>query len=135
MNAYLTRFGTAPESSIGQNAARARSTLTYQQAAELPAERDSLAAVLAGHLSAYAGTHPPASLELKEIAYLIATAPLTDKVACRGVASHGLAPRAEHLPASARPSRSWHDSPVHRLLRRPDPGEHRPRYRSHRQHR
>jgi hypothetical protein len=29
---------------------------------------------------AYAGQHPPASLELKEVAYLIATAPLTDKV-------------------------------------------------------
>lgn len=54
--------------------------LTYLQAAGLPAERDSLAAVLADHLSAYAGPHPPASLELKEVAYLIATAPLTDTV-------------------------------------------------------
>jgi hypothetical protein len=54
--------------------------LTYQQAAELPAEWDSLAAVLTGRLNAYAGPHPPASLELKEVAYLIATAPLTDKV-------------------------------------------------------
>ncbi|MDQ2814448.1 MAG: hypothetical protein M3Z75_21950 [Actinomycetota bacterium] len=50
-------------------------SLTYRQAAGLLAERDSLAAVLAGHLSAYAGLHPPASLELKEVAYLIATAP------------------------------------------------------------
>jgi hypothetical protein len=54
--------------------------LTYRQAARLPAERDSLAAVLADHLSAYADPHPPAGLELKEVAYLIATAPLTDKV-------------------------------------------------------
>jgi hypothetical protein len=54
--------------------------LTYRQAAELPAERDSLTAALASHLSAYAGSHPPASLELKEVAYLIATAPLTDRV-------------------------------------------------------
>jgi hypothetical protein len=46
--------------------------LTYRQAAGLPAERDSLAAVLAGHLSAYACPHPPASLKLKEVAYLIA---------------------------------------------------------------
>jgi hypothetical protein len=54
--------------------------LTYRQAAGLPAQRDSLAAVLGSHLSAYAGPHPAAGLELKEVAYLIATAPLTDKV-------------------------------------------------------
>lgn len=56
------------------------SSLTYRQAAALPADRDSLAAVLAGHLSAYADPHPPASLELKQVAYLIATAPLTNQV-------------------------------------------------------
>jgi hypothetical protein len=56
------------------------STLTYRQAAALPADRDSLAVVLADHLRAYAGPHPPASLELKQVAYLIATAPLTDEV-------------------------------------------------------
>lgn len=56
------------------------SNLTYRQAAALPADRDSLAAVLAHHLSAYAGPHPPASLELKQVAYLIATAPLTNEV-------------------------------------------------------
>jgi hypothetical protein len=55
-------------------------SLTYRQAVGLPTERDSLAAVLVSHLSAYAGPHPPASLELKEVAYLIATAPLTDAV-------------------------------------------------------
>jgi len=55
-------------------------SLTYRQAAALPAERDSLAAVLADRLSAYGGPHPPANLRLKEVAYLIATAPLTDKV-------------------------------------------------------
>lgn len=54
--------------------------LTYRQAASLPADRDSLAAVLADHLSAYAGLHPPASLQLKQVAYLIATGPLTDDV-------------------------------------------------------
>jgi hypothetical protein len=54
--------------------------LTYRQAAGLPADRDGLAAVLAGRLSAYAGQNPPADLELKEVAYLIATAPLTGKV-------------------------------------------------------
>jgi hypothetical protein len=56
------------------------SNLTYRQATALPADRDSLASVLAHHLSAYAGRHPPAFLELKAVAYLIATAPLTDEV-------------------------------------------------------
>lgn len=56
------------------------SNLTYQQAAALPADRDSLAAALADHLRAYAGLHPPASLQLRQMAYLIATAPLTNEV-------------------------------------------------------
>jgi hypothetical protein len=56
------------------------SNLTYRQAAALPADQDSLAAALADHLRAYAGPYPPASLELKQVAYLIATAPLTDGV-------------------------------------------------------
>jgi hypothetical protein len=54
------------------------SNLTYQQAAALPAEPSRLAAVIMDHLGSYAGPHPPASLELKQLAYLIATAPLTD---------------------------------------------------------
>jgi hypothetical protein len=65
------------------------SNLTYRQATALPADRDSLAAVLAHHLSAYAGPHPPATLELKQVAYLIATAPLTDEV--RAAAWHVMA--------------------------------------------
>jgi hypothetical protein len=56
------------------------SNLTYRQAVALPTGRDRLATALADHLRAYAGPHPPASLELKQVAYLIATAPLTDKV-------------------------------------------------------
>jgi hypothetical protein len=56
------------------------SNLTYRQAVSLPADRDSLASVLARHLSPYAGLHPPATLELRQVAYLIATAPLTDEV-------------------------------------------------------
>lgn len=56
------------------------SNLTYQQAAALPAEPDKLAVAIVDHLSAYSGPHPPASLELKQVAYLIATAPLTDAV-------------------------------------------------------
>jgi hypothetical protein len=54
------------------------STLTYGQAAALPAEPDRLAAVILDHLRPDAGSHPPASLELRQLAYLIATAPLTD---------------------------------------------------------
>jgi hypothetical protein len=54
--------------------------LTYRQAEGLPAVRNSLAAVLVGHLGGYASPHPPANLELKEVAYLIATAPLADVV-------------------------------------------------------
>jgi hypothetical protein len=54
------------------------SNLTYQQAAALPAEPSRLGAVITDHLDSYAGPHPPASLELKQLAYLIATAPLTD---------------------------------------------------------
>jgi hypothetical protein len=56
------------------------SNLTYRQAVALPADRDRLAAFLAHHLSAYAGPHPPATLELRQVAYLIATAPLTNEV-------------------------------------------------------
>lgn len=40
-------------------------------------------------LRAYAGPHPPASLELKQLSYLIATAPLTD--AARAAAWQALA--------------------------------------------
>jgi hypothetical protein len=54
------------------------STLTYQQAAALPGEPDRLAAAVLDHLRPYAGAHPPASLELKQLAYLIATAPLSN---------------------------------------------------------
>lgn len=65
------------------------SNLTYRQATALPAEPDRLAAALAGHLRAYAGVHTPASLELKQVAFLIATAPLTNEV--RAAAWHVIA--------------------------------------------
>ena len=56
------------------------SALTYQQATALPAEQGKLAAAIVEHLTPYSGPHPPASLELKQVAYLIATAPLSDAV-------------------------------------------------------
>ncbi|MGE5289016.1 MAG: hypothetical protein ACM3ML_17810, partial [Micromonosporaceae bacterium] len=65
------------------------SNLTYRQATALPAEPDRLAAAIADHLRPYAGVHPPASLELKQVAYLIATAPLTNEV--RAAAWHVMA--------------------------------------------
>jgi hypothetical protein len=52
-------------------------TLTYRQAAGLPGTSGELAGVILAHLRAYAGRHPPASLTLTQLAYLIATAPLT----------------------------------------------------------
>jgi hypothetical protein len=52
-------------------------TLTYRQAASLPDTPSALAAVILAHLRPYAGQHPPASLTLRQLAYLIATAPLT----------------------------------------------------------
>ncbi len=52
-------------------------TLTYRQAAGLPGTPGGLAAVILAHLRAYAGRYPPASLTLRQLAYLIATAPLT----------------------------------------------------------
>lgn len=53
-------------------------TLTYRQAVALPAQPDRLAAAILDHLRPYAGPRPPASLELKQLAYLIATAALTN---------------------------------------------------------
>jgi hypothetical protein len=51
--------------------------LTYRQAAGLPTAPDSLAAVILAHLRPYGGPRPPASLTLKQLAFLIAMAPLT----------------------------------------------------------
>src|SRR5262249_1934499 len=59
---------------------RQGSTLTYAQAAALPGRADQLFAMVLDHLRAAAGPSPPASLELKQLGYLIATAPLTDRV-------------------------------------------------------
>lgn len=52
-------------------------SLTYRQAVSLPGAPGPLAAVILAHLRAYAGPRPPASLTLRQLAYLIATAPLT----------------------------------------------------------
>jgi len=64
-------------------------TLTYQQAASLPASPTALAAQVAAHLRAYAGPDPAAGLVLKQLAYLIATAPLS--AAARSAAWHAIA--------------------------------------------
>jgi hypothetical protein len=53
------------------------STLTYQQAITLPTQPAALTTQLLGHLRPYAGAQPPAMLILRQLGYLIATAPLT----------------------------------------------------------
>jgi len=80
-------LGQAPPSGVTQTIPAGQytflpqgSNLTYRQAAALPADPDSLASVLAHHLSTYAGPYPSATLKLKQVAYLIATAPLANKV-------------------------------------------------------
>ena len=55
------------------------STLTYQQVTSLPSDPHQFAATILGHLHSYAGAHPPASLQLKQLGYLIATSPLSIK--------------------------------------------------------
>lgn len=52
-------------------------SLTYRQAVSLPGAPGPLAAAILARLRPYAGPHPPASLVLKQLAFLIATAPLT----------------------------------------------------------
>jgi hypothetical protein len=81
------------------------STLTYRQAAALPADPDRLVAAILDHLRPYAGTHPPASLQLKQLAYLIATAALTD--AARSAAWQALAslPRLRTCQTRSGPAR------------------------------
>jgi hypothetical protein len=54
--------------------------LTYRQATALPARPDPLAAAIEDHLPVHPGAHPPTNLELRLVAYLIATAPLTNAV-------------------------------------------------------
>jgi hypothetical protein len=51
-------------------------TLTYQQAASLPASPDGVSAALLAHLKGYVGTGPPATLILTELGFLLASAPL-----------------------------------------------------------
>jgi len=65
-------------------------SLTYRQAAALPDVPGRLTTVILTHLRAYAGRNPPASLTLRQMAFLIATAPLTKaarSAACQAVAS------------------------------------------------
>lgn len=52
-------------------------TMTYRQARFLPRSTEAFSAELLNHLRPYAGNHPPATLEIKQLGYLIATAPLS----------------------------------------------------------
>jgi hypothetical protein len=52
-------------------------TMTYQQARFLPQSAGAFSAELVNHMRSYAGSDLPATLELKQLGYLIATAPLS----------------------------------------------------------
>jgi hypothetical protein len=65
------------------------SNLTYRQAAALPAAPRPLATAILNHLRAYAGSNPSAMLVLRQLGYLIATAPLS--AAARAAAWHVVA--------------------------------------------
>jgi hypothetical protein len=52
-------------------------TLTYQEARSLPASPGAVSAVIRAHLRAYAGLDPPATLVVKQLGFLLATAPLS----------------------------------------------------------
>lgn len=52
------------------------STLTYQQARTLPGTPQGVFGQIMSHLRAYAGPHPPTTLVLRQLGYLIAAAPL-----------------------------------------------------------
>jgi hypothetical protein len=68
---------------------RQGSRLTYQQAVALPETPAGLAAQILDHLRSQPGNNPPASRELRQLGYLIATAPLSTPA--RSAAWHVLA--------------------------------------------
>ena len=78
------------------------SYLTYRQAAALPSLPGRLISVILAHLRTYAGRNPPASLTLRQIAFLIATAPLTK--AARSAAWQAIASLPGLRVCQARPS-------------------------------
>jgi hypothetical protein len=52
--------------------------LTYRQARSLPGSRQALSAEIAVHLRPSAGAHPPATVVLLQLGFLLATAPLSE---------------------------------------------------------
>lgn len=52
-------------------------TLTYEQARNMPARPPGVMAIVRSHLRPYAGTRPPAELILKQLGFLLASAPLS----------------------------------------------------------
>lgn len=63
--------------------------MTYRQASDLPGTARAFSAQILSHLRPFTGTYPPAALVLKQLAYLIAVAPLS--VAARSAAWHAAA--------------------------------------------
>lgn len=60
--------------------------MTYRQASDLPGTADAFSAQLLSYLRPFAGTYPTATIMLKQLAYLIAVAPLPP--AARSAAWH-----------------------------------------------
>lgn len=54
-------------------------TFTYGQAANMPVRPAAVIAVVRAHLRPYAGPHAPSELVLKQLGFLLATAPLSRK--------------------------------------------------------
>lgn len=54
-------------------------TFTYEQATNMPARPAAVIAVVRAHLRPYAGPHAPSDLVLKQLGFLLATAPLSRK--------------------------------------------------------
>jgi hypothetical protein len=52
-------------------------TFTYEQATKMPAQPAAVISVVRAHLRPYAGPHPPSELVLKQLGFLLATAPLS----------------------------------------------------------
>ena len=111
------------------------STLTYRQAAALPATSARLAAVILDHLRPYAG-HPSTGQPGAQAIGIPDRHRTCDRQGpLGGMAGRGLASWAAYLPDSIRPSPPPRHQPVHRLRRRPDSGQRRSRHRGDPRHR
>lgn len=66
--------------------------LTYQEALSLPTSARAMSAALAAHLAPIGGPHPLANVRLKQLGFLLATAPLPTAVRATAWSALGSAP-------------------------------------------